>query len=399
MNKIIPVSIDSSVGTAHLLKSLITVKTISWNCNTLAAMLRIGYLTSPPTYSGFHLSTFWAWLRYSSAIESSSVNLQLRKEWSDIDSHQKAILTDDFGMGFTCQYLADQHCFDEFVDTKYLIDVLLGSKSLYKKFAKNGHAKAPDFIALDGKGDLHILECKGSQSSKKSLKAAMYKGIIQKNNLKGSFFTSSMVGGIFVPLFGAKETAEIVFLDPEPNQALIDLSKQGKDILSTTIHRLSLSKILVMAGLWRTATSIYNLSVSNTDREFINSANGELQFVGFEREDDFFKKEIDYRSFESLEGIKNDNHSAVRTSLLIKIQSKQMQFLMSLFTVNEQPSKNTLDDWIQSCLTDSRKARVFKRENSEDETIDSTWSESNSDKSSTLYTPYGISFTLSREQY
>ncbi len=399
MIKTIPITIDDSAGTAGLLKSLKTFKTKSWKCNTLAAMLRIGYLTSPPTYTGFHLSTFWAWLRYSSAIDLSSTTLQLRKEWTDIDPHQKTILSDDFGMGFTCQYLADQHGFDEFVDTKYLIDVLLKPTPSYKKIAKNGHAKAPDFIVLDGNGDLHVLECKGSQSSKKSLKNAMHKGINQKNNLKGGTFKSSMVGGIYVPLFGAKEKAEIVFIDPEPNQALIDLSINEMELLSSTIYRMSLSKILVMAGLWKTATSIYNLSVSNADREFINNYDGELNFVGYKREGDFFLKEIDYRSFESFEGSNDNNLRAVRTSLHIKIQVEKITFLMNLFADSLSVSKDSLDGWINSSLETSRKIIEVKREDSNTEKVASTWSETLSDKSSTLHTPYGISFTLSREHY
>lgn len=66
-----------------------------------ATLLLIGHLTSPTLSSGVSLSEFWAWVRSSYAV-SGTADLRLTSEFADLDSHQKTILSDDFGMGVPC---------------------------------------------------------------------------------------------------------------------------------------------------------------------------------------------------------------------------------------------------------------------------------------------------------
>lgn len=375
---------DTSAGTAKLLLT-IPAKGV-WDCNILEVMLSIGVLTSPPRYTGFHLSTFWAWLRYGSAISSAHSSIRLKRTWSDIDPHQKTILSDDFGMGFTCQYLAENHGFDIFIDTNFLLNSLFGKAKPYKT-VKNGKAKSPDFIALDHLNDLHILECKGSQSSKKSLKDAMYKGVTQKSNVLGTY-KSCMVGGIYVPLHDAKENAEMVFLDPEPDKRLAELFDLKRDIVVKAMHRIYLSKLLMAAGMWRTATAIYDLDVNQKDFDFITKDTGELQFSGFVRVEDSYRKNIEYRSYEQIEGLNNDRETPMLTTLRIELQKDFVLFITNLFKQEKSTLSKTLDNWIETKLELSQKTfKTSRDKNNRDSSM------------ATLLSPYGISFTLTRESY
>jgi hypothetical protein len=192
MQRDIRVHVSGKFGTAGLLPGL--PSHALWHCNVLTTLLWVGILTAPPRYRGFDLSTFWAWLRYASAISDKRSDLRLKPIWSEIDAHQKTVMSDDFGMGFSCHYLAEQHGIQAFANTGYLLDSLVGLTTLQP--SKRGPAKSPDFIGIDAHGKLHVLECKGTQSSVEYLMKALESGINQKNNFTNvTPFASSMVGG------------------------------------------------------------------------------------------------------------------------------------------------------------------------------------------------------------
>jgi hypothetical protein len=65
----------------------------------------VGFLTTPAHSFGVSLSEYWAWVRYLHAIGSAR-DLQIAKAFTDLDSHQKTILSDDFGMGVPVCWLA-----------------------------------------------------------------------------------------------------------------------------------------------------------------------------------------------------------------------------------------------------------------------------------------------------
>jgi hypothetical protein len=124
MIRTIQVRTDLSFGSAQILPGLPAA--CSWDCDIDLTMLAIGYLTAPPQFQGLSLSHYWAWLRYRFALQPTGTDLRLRSIWREIDSHQKTVLSDDFGVGFPCHYLIDQQGFEDFADTKFLIRHLLG---------------------------------------------------------------------------------------------------------------------------------------------------------------------------------------------------------------------------------------------------------------------------------
>lgn len=107
MQKEIRVSVDTSHGTSQL-PPLAAARPL-WQADMLSALVATAVLTSPPRYRPFHLSTYWAWLRYGAAISRAHSELRLRWLWHHIDPHQKTILSDDFGMGIPALSTA-HHC-------------------------------------------------------------------------------------------------------------------------------------------------------------------------------------------------------------------------------------------------------------------------------------------------
>ena len=354
MNRTIEIHTNTSFGIATLLPGL--PPAALWTCNVDLTLLLIGLLTSPPKFKALSLSHYWAWLRYLVALHPSG-KLRLRLLWREIDSHQKTLLSDDFGTGFPCHYLIDNHGFEDFADTGYLLkNVLNGFVSLLGSNMR-GPSKSPDFIAVDNLGRLHILECKGTQSSRADLIKAIERGIPQKNNLSNSgLFTSSMVGGFFVPQHRSKEAAQIVFADPPESELLKPLADLGRARVAEGVRRISLAKSLSMAGLWTAATAISEEIIRSANINFVRRlADGELRFAGYVKNDETgnWERTISLQSLEQRAKSGNTLVPVVTTLTVIIPASVELLFMLA---VNENGTVNRkeIDLWIAEQLTKTR---------------------------------------------
>ncbi len=410
MQKEIQVLVNRRYGTAGLLPSL--PLSASWNCNVLTTLLWIGILTAPPRYRGFDLSTFWAWLRYASAVSERHSGLRLKPIWSEVDTHQMTVMSDDFGMGFSCHYLAEQHGIQAFANTSYLLDSLTGVASL--RPSKRGPAKSPDFIGVDAKGHLHILECKGTQSSQQYLINALESGIDQKNNFtNGTIFASCMVGGIFVPQHTSKEDALLMYIDPEPDDRLKKLAEISPSIIEQGIYRTSFAKELMAAGLWRTASVIERRerpgSYTDSNQATIET---ELPFAGFSQEDDVWRRKLEYRSIE-VDPIRKESEEVIKeysrlTTLNLEASLDAIKFVREVLLMDRKGAHDEADRLIVERARNRRQKRLvrIRSRRSEDapvrtqrRTIESVWDEQSfSGASASLTGPSGIRFTLSREE-
>ncbi|WP_157572700.1 hypothetical protein [Nevskia soli] len=413
MNKKIEVRTDQTFGINGLLSGLPVQA--NWDCNVLRTMLTIGYLTAPPRYRGFNLSTFWAWIRYAAAISTRNPNLGLRRVWSEIDPHQKTILADDFGIGFPCQYLIDYHGFEDFADTSFLLETLLAGVVSHANRARRGPSKTPDYIAVDSKGHLHILECKGTQTSRAYLMEALEKGIAQKNNLSnGTIFRSCMVGGLYVPQWNSEESAELVFIDPELNEDLKELSKIDSATIARAIRRQSFSKALAAAGLWSTATAIYEGRTNPDNIDFVRKLDtGEVLFAGFDKSSsDKWNRTIEYRSLETDTKF-GEGEEAFKSRLSITLTNELIEFLKETTSSNGILPATEVDSWIEKRVLATRnlhQRELLVRESGNKSyttrrsTVSSTWNETTSaPDASTQFaavtTFAGIQFALDRTAF
>jgi hypothetical protein len=218
--------------------------------NVLEALLFTAITTCPPTAFGFHLSDFWAWLRYEPAI-ASTPSLRLREEWTDVDSHQKSVLSDELGVGFTTQFVTEALDCLEFTDTIYVVKILEPNKFKFKKGAKVGPRKSPDYIARDRQSKYIVLECKGSQASRAALKKAIANGQTQKKNVvatKPSSISHSLVAGLFIPQWFVKDDPCIIVSDPTWNELDEVLSQWPTEQIDEAITQVALAKQLALVG-------------------------------------------------------------------------------------------------------------------------------------------------------
>lgn len=281
MKKNITVTIDSSSfpsGQVQYYNPLLKVNKIDVNC----MLIHTALWTRPPKLTGFHLSDFWAWLRYFPAFSKTSSDLRLRKEWKDIDPHQKTILSDEIGVGSTTFTLIDTLGFQGFIDAIYVLETLNLTHLLLKK-SKNGKGKTPDYIGLDNFGRVVALECKGTQNKIKDLHKAITKGVDQKENLTknpAGQIKIGLVGGVFIPQFDNPESALIHFRDPDWNEFNKIISEVNPQDLTKAIIRGAVIKQLYLAGANNSANELSNY-VKGSNFEFSLQSIKELE--SFER--------------------------------------------------------------------------------------------------------------------
>jgi hypothetical protein len=410
MQKQIQVQVSEKFGVEGLLPGFPAGTKEIWQCNVLTTLLWIGILTAPPRYRGFDLSTFWAWLRYASAISDHHSGLRLKPIWTEIDAHQKTVMSDDFGMGFSCHYLAEQHGIQAFANTNYLLDALVGVTTL--RPSRRGPAKSPDFVGIDATGGLHILECKGTQSSIDYLWTAIENGTSQKNNFTNSTpFVSCMVGGIFVPQHRSEEEALLLYVDPKPDRRLAKMAEMPHERIAAAIYRISLAKELMAAGLWRTATDIEGRGRPAPQRTGLG-IDAELAFAGFVRDGRNWQQKKEYRSIETdvvaPESGEQSKEYAWRTSLQVEVSDEVVEFAREMHSLDSNGMYETADMSIANRVRDRRQKRTVRiHSHSTDETVfrvqtrrvESPWNEQVlSSTSAALTGPSGIRFILTREE-
>jgi hypothetical protein len=148
---------------------------------------------------------------------------------------------------------------DDFVETSTFLRASPGVAKLGRKIKKVGPKKKPDYMALDSKGGIHVLECKGTQTSPRSLDAAMKAGAEQKGNISpiaANAFASSMVAGLYVPQHAHKKSAVMEFRDPDWGGLAAIINSVDPHERTTTIQRLALAKQLNLLDLADTARVI-----------------------------------------------------------------------------------------------------------------------------------------------
>lgn len=415
MQKDINVRVDTIFGVAQLLPGLqaAVAGNNPWKADMLAALLVTAILTSPPRYRPFNQNTFWAWLRYAPAISLRHPELRLRRAWSEIDPHQKTILSDEFGMGIPALYLMQKFGFEDFTDTRYLLNRLLPGVVSPAAMAKNGAAKLPDFIAIDSLNRLHILECKGTQSNA-SFGQALSRGVQQKNNLSNAgIFTSIMVSALFIPQFQDSQAPELLFIDPELDEVLRLLAERvDPERLRLEIRLQALAKALSAAGLWQMASGIGGGAVRPDSAEYVRSlGRGELRASGFELSKGHWIRQVQVRMLEPLDtgNMTGDEEALepVDTYLKISIPDPLMREVSEAVRTDGRIVEVPLMNWVAQSLRNKHLAapplQLLTRRGEGDgevavEARASSWTTSEEEDSAKLTTTADITFEIARKR-
>jgi len=208
--------------------------------NMLDVLNEIAVLTTPPIAYGFTTAETWAWRRYFPALDIATP-LRLRQEWSDLDPHQKNILSDDLGMGFPIHLLRSALGLQVVTATHYFLRQVARRQTAVNAYllrsGKRGPAKSPDFVAIDRNQSVHVIECKGSQSDRDTLSGLMRNGLPQKRNVvfPNATVGERLVAGLFIPQYHGGEDACVRICDPEPEDP-IEINLRFEEILDIIIR-------------------------------------------------------------------------------------------------------------------------------------------------------------------
>jgi len=266
-------------------------------------LLTIGILTTPPISRGISLSEYWAQLRYFHAIDFDQTDLKLTPEYDNIDAHQKTILSDDFGMGISCDWLFEKLDIVAFCDGAYFIDNLVGiyGARVAHTPKKRGPKKSPDFIALDAKGLFHVIECKGTQSGDNA-RNKQVRSVDKNGNLCGGVTQKSvisfphscagerLVSAVRISRHGDDQGTDLQIHDP-PGETILEITEQDKKYIRDPLYRGMSARAISLCGA-RGLASMFAKPIEETARKKskIEMARDHFWQESFEREIDSFKR-------------------------------------------------------------------------------------------------------------
>jgi hypothetical protein len=216
-----------------------------------AMLLMIGYLTTPSSVTGVSLSEFWAWVRYLAAF-TNDTDMRLTSGFASLDSHQKTILSDDFGMGLPMLWLDQRLGFVEICDGRYFIQYVAASAhATARRTAKRGPNKSPDFVARDASGVWHVIECKGTQSGPDYSQRQMSDGDPQKRSIvfPSSHTGQRLVCGLSIAVHDSQFPTTLTITDPPPElEEAFELGQHDLAFAEDAAARSVVSKSLRLAG-------------------------------------------------------------------------------------------------------------------------------------------------------
>ncbi|MCL1697346.1 hypothetical protein [Lysinibacillus sp. BPa_S21] len=221
----IDLMIDHSTWIGKTVPPQLASLSSSLSFNLIELLLHVADATKNPNYLGRSLNDFWAFLRYSRCFEASG-NLRLVREFNDIDAHQKTILSDDIGMGISSLVMDRTFGVKALTDTSFFLKYLTSLSTI--STGKKGPNKSPDFLVLDSRSDIHILECKGTQNGISNSDAQIEKGKSQKRSLQdpNSIISEKLVMGTFIAKSTGINNSRLKIIDPDFKYDFSKLTKE-----------------------------------------------------------------------------------------------------------------------------------------------------------------------------
>ena len=261
--------------------------TTTLDLNIPHLLLLIGYLTTPSHAFGTSLSEFWAWVRYLHAVSDES-NLRLTSEFSNLDAHQKTILSDDFGMGVPIYWLFEHFPLEPPVDGRFFMDRLAEANGVsVADPPKHGPRKAPDFVARDTSGVWHVIECKGTQTGNAYRKKQLgipgppaTGAVAQKRMIS---FPSGYTGqrlacGLVLDVEGGRGVSSLRVIDPPVDEGFV-VEEKDLPVAVDTLRRATASRALRLAGFGVVSSAVSSLrSTTLVPEVVVNMGRKGLEF-------------------------------------------------------------------------------------------------------------------------
>jgi hypothetical protein len=227
--------------------------------NLASAFLMLGTLTMPDLLSPASPARLWAWLRYFLA-PAPTPDLRITMDFAGLDPHQKGILSDDFGVALTTQWMYDRlGGFADIIDgRRFMVKFAhLMPPRTKPKTAKVGPGKAPDFVIQDLRGKWHVLECKGTQSGPATRDTFLRNAFAQKNTIQivGALRGERLAAGVALSTEQDRHSSDMRVIDPD-GDPLITLGDDQAEEMNAAAHRIAVARALGMVGLGEMAMEL-----------------------------------------------------------------------------------------------------------------------------------------------
>lgn len=209
---------------------------------------------------------FFALFRYATKISTSHRNMKLTSEVSDMDTHKKKVLSDEFGCGFAflvARRLLNTHIF---LDTTTALRRGLVSTASPK-------SQQPDYIGWDFTGNtVVVLEAKGTQS-RGYCRKQIAKGCDQIRSVSFRKGLSVIRVAVGVELKRENQRAKTTIFvgDPEEAEGLEYIFKVSPD---EAIRRIHYARVAALIG---DAEMLHELG------KFLPKDEGHLQELDFDQ--------------------------------------------------------------------------------------------------------------------
>jgi hypothetical protein len=175
-----------------------------------------------------------------------------------METHSKAVLSDDWGVGISLQWLSRRLRYKEVAHGRFAMNEFIRSglaQHPTKGRRKRGPHKCPDFFAIDSQNNVHIIECKGNQQGPRQTETQFVRGLDQKSNVK--FKHEPMVGqrlrsGVAIAGMDASWNSTLQIADPPPGSDDDGESKETSyfiNVDNVKAIRPSMSKVSLIQGL------------------------------------------------------------------------------------------------------------------------------------------------------
>lgn len=236
----------------------------------LRAMLWVGVTSIPIQIPRWWLVSQWALLRYVAAVDPASQSLQLRSAVDDLDSHHKTVMSDDWGVGISLQWLASRLGYKYVVHGSSAMRVLQSAGiAQFVKRKKRGPFKCPDFFAVDGKDRFHLIECKGNQKGPAHINMQFARGKQQKQNIRfqnETLVEQRLLAGLAIAGQNSNWASTLKISDPQPNEqeSYYNITSETHVPLVEAFKKVLIIQGLLAAGAPRIAHSYFP---SETDTE------------------------------------------------------------------------------------------------------------------------------------
>lgn len=225
----------------------------------LRAMLWIGVVSMPIQIPRWWLASQWAVLRYVAAADHTTRRLRLHTAIDDLESHHKTVLSDDWGVGLSLQWLAAKMRYKQVAHGAFAMQALrAGGIAQFVKRKKRGPFKCPDFFAVDAQNKIHLIECKGNQEGPSHIDKQFERGRQQKQNIRfqnEGLVAQRLLTGVAIAGPGSSWPSTFKVADPPPSEehSYYNIVSETHPAIIDAFKRVVIMQGLIAAGAARTA--------------------------------------------------------------------------------------------------------------------------------------------------